>query len=171
MSILYHISSGLFEIVYDVGVAILNKNIGEAISAFNNVGSVGKVIPSILETVDHTLIAITIFLIGFLLISIINRMRYSHFVDYSMEIDELFALVLVDLKEAMCDIDKLVLSMTTITLVMAFLIYILREKHSSLGIGVCYMGLSIGVVILAIAIYLYLTHRNENNTQQGSGRL
>lgn len=126
-----------------------------------------EAIPSLLESADYTLVATTIFVIGLSLLSVSFKVRTTQYVciddfkSFWEQIVENIYLLLKDFIDAMKEIDRLILSMTVITLFLTFLIYILRKKYNTIGSDVIYLGFSIAVAILAITIYLYVAHKTE----------
>lgn len=132
-------------------------------------GLTKETLPSLLETVDYTLIATTIFITGYSFLSVASKVpptkyKYTESVATRKLISRNMKSLFNDFVEAMEKIDKLILSMITVTLGVKFVVFILEEKHGNIGAGVLYLGFGIGIVIFNIAIYLYLTRRAVDKT-------
>ncbi len=117
---------------------------------------------TILEAIDRILIALTVFFSGYLLLSMLHGLEPAKL---EVKKGQALADVLKELKKAIDSIDKSILSMVTITLVLTFLVCVLREEHGSTDSGASLLnkGMGMGIIILVAAIYIYLTHDRDQN--------
>ena len=138
---------------------------GYKLITFYDVKSDDEIVPEILKTSDHFLIAVTLLVTGASLIFVTCKIWPSDFDNTPKSREEAFASILSNITDAILHIDKLILSMATITLVLTFLVNILDEKHDPLWAArVLCLGFSISFVIISITIYLRFTHGIRKNS-------
>ncbi len=125
------------------------------LGSFNKIANYAKdnlSVINLLKLSDYLLISLTIFLAAYFLVDIKDVM--------SKEPEK----GSIKLKKAIKSIDMSVLAMTTITLCITFLIYVLEHKNNNEEGSIFQIGIGLGIVIVAIALYIFLTNRTIKDT-------